>query len=110
MDHIYAQFRDDKTPLTMTHCTIHSAHLHFQGLRIWPLALYFSKCGLLIIFNNNTRMLCAYNYSLNICKYQVGPAMGLGFAKHFTVKSHFTCVDGATESNMFLLNPSNLLI
>jgi hypothetical protein len=55
-------------------------------------------------------MLCAYNYSLNICKYQVGPAMGLGFAKHFTVKSHFTCVDGATESNMFLLNPSNLLI
>jgi hypothetical protein len=55
-------------------------------------------------------MLCAYKYYLNTCRYQVGPAMGLGFAKHFTVKSHFMFVDKATESSMFLLNPSNLLI
>jgi hypothetical protein len=36
--------------------------------------------------------------------------MGLGFVKHFTVKSHFICIDEATSSNMFLLNSLHLLI
>jgi hypothetical protein len=27
--------------------------------------------------------------------------MGLGSMKHFTVKSHFICIDEATSSNMF---------
>jgi hypothetical protein len=36
--------------------------------------------------------------------------MGLGFVKQFTVKSHFTCIDKATSSNMFLLNTLHLLI
>jgi hypothetical protein len=47
---------------------------------------------------------------LNICKYQVGTAMGLGFVKQFTVKSHFNFIDKATSSNMFLLNSLHLLI
>jgi hypothetical protein len=36
--------------------------------------------------------------------------MGLGFVKHFAVKSHFTCTDEAASSNMFLLNSLHLLI
>jgi hypothetical protein len=36
--------------------------------------------------------------------------VGLDFVKHFTVKSHFTCIDEATSSNMFLLNSLHLLI
>lgn len=28
--------------------------------------------------------------------YQVGAAMELGFVKHYTAKSHFTCVDKTT--------------
>jgi hypothetical protein len=46
----------------------------------------------------------------NICKYEVGTAMGLSFVKHFIVKSQFTCIDEATSSNMFLLNSLHLLI
>jgi hypothetical protein len=46
----------------------------------------------------------------NICKYQVRTAMGLGFLMQFTVKSHFTCIDEATSSNMSLLNSLHLLI
>jgi hypothetical protein len=33
-----------------------------------------------------------------------GIAMGLGFVTHFTVKSHFTCIDEATSSKIYLLN------
>jgi hypothetical protein len=33
-----------------------------------------------------------------------------GFVKQFTVKSHFTCIDEATSSNMFLTNSLFLLI
>jgi hypothetical protein len=36
--------------------------------------------------------------------------MGLGFVKQFTVKGHFTCINEATSSNMFLLNSLHLLI
>jgi hypothetical protein len=36
--------------------------------------------------------------------------MGLGFVKQFTVKSHFTCIDEATSSNMFLSNSLQLVI
>jgi hypothetical protein len=36
----------------------------------------------------------------NIWIDQVGTAMCLGFMTHITVKSHFTCIDEATSSNM----------
>jgi hypothetical protein len=36
--------------------------------------------------------------------------MGLGFVKHFTVKSHFTCIDEETSGNVSLLNSLYLLI
>jgi hypothetical protein len=36
--------------------------------------------------------------------------MRLSSVKHFTVKSHFTCINEANTSDMFLLNSLHLLI
>jgi hypothetical protein len=38
---------------------------------------------------------------LNICKYEVATALGLGFVKQFIVKSHFACIDEATSAGFF---------
>jgi hypothetical protein len=40
------------------------------------------------------------NIIRDICKYQVGTAMWLGFVKHFTVKSQLTCTYEAILSNI----------
>jgi hypothetical protein len=40
-----------------------------------------------------------YSIIGNICKYQFGTAMELGFVKHFTLKYHFTYTDKEVLSN-----------
>jgi hypothetical protein len=59
----------------------------------------FLKMGILIILKKKYCVHITINY--NISKYPAGTEMGLGFVKQVTVKSHITCTDEATASNMF---------
>jgi hypothetical protein len=101
----YAHFKANKMPFLMTCYTNIFSTVMFS--RSSNLTFTFDLVFLRMRYFNVFNMLCTCNYYL---KYQVGTAVGLGFVKHFTVKSHFTCIDEVTSSNMFLLNSLHLLI
>jgi hypothetical protein len=97
----YADFKTNEMPFPVTCCTnIFSTVMYPRSSN-----LTFDLVFLKIRYSNFFLIYCVHVTIIqNICKYQVGAAMGLGYEKHFT------CTDEAISSNMFLLNSLHLLI
>jgi hypothetical protein len=54
---------------------------------------------------------CVYKTVIhNICKFKDGTETVLVIVKHFTTKTDFACIDGASWSKPFLLNYLHLLL
>jgi hypothetical protein len=73
--------------------------------------LVFLKIRYFILFFFN--ILCTCNYflkHLHVLSWDCNWFEACEVVKQFTVKSHFTCIDEATSSNMVLLNSLHLLI
>jgi hypothetical protein len=92
-------------PFPMTYYTNIYSTVMFSSSSNLAFDLVFLKMWYLDILS----ILCACNYYLKLLQISSWTAMGLGFVKHFIVKSHFTCSDEATSSSMFLLNSLYLL-
>jgi hypothetical protein len=103
----YAHFKANKTLCPMTCYANIFSTVTFSSSSNLTFDLFLK----MRYFNFSEKIFCAHVTIIqNICRYQVGTAVELGFVKNFTVKSHFTCIDEATLSNMFHLNSLHLLM